>query len=92
MASGTGSDSAKAGKSVADTLMPQAVVMRTTAEQTVSFAQTPTETKASLAFPDRVNMSTSHFWKLVCAFPINPRFGAHTKFGAKVNDRLTLAA
>ncbi len=55
-ASGTGSDSAKAGKSVDATLMPQAVVMRTTAEQTMSVAQTPTETKASLAVPDRVNM------------------------------------
>ena len=54
--SGTGSDSAKAGKSDDDTLMPQAVVMRTTAEHIRSVVQTASEGKASLTGPDRVNM------------------------------------
>jgi hypothetical protein len=61
-ATASGSDSLNTGKSEDDTLMPQAAVMRRTAEQRTSAAPLAMEANAARAVRERVNMTTSQFW------------------------------
>lgn len=59
LAVGSGSDSLNTGKSEDDTLMPQAAVMRTMAEQRRNAAPVAMEAHATRAVRERLNMGTS---------------------------------